>query len=280
MKSGFRSVILSMLSLVLSGCGAASFAVANLPVHFSAVKIERDVAYGPEEWQKLDIYSPAADIDEETPVIVFFYGGRWTVGHKEQYSFVGHRLAQSGYKVVIPDYAKYPDVKFPTFVEDGARAVSWTSENMEGNLFVSGHSSGAHIGALITVDPGYLAAYNKDRSIISAFAGMAGPYDFIPEQDDLKDIFGPPERYKLMQVPNFVDGRQPPLFLLQGKDDTTVIQRNLNRLRDRVEKTGGVVETKLYPGIDHVKIIGTFSWVWHDKAPVSADIIDFFERHK
>lgn len=225
-------------------------------------------------------------MNEKKPVLVFFYGGRWTFGNKEQYAFAALPFVKEGYIVVIPDYSKYPDVKFPSFVNDAALAVSWVHDNIRqynGNpkrLYLSGHSSGAHIAALVTTNPDYMKQLGKDRNVVTAFSGLAGPYDFIPEDDDLKDMFGPTNNYKNIQVPTYVDGQQPPMQLLHGADDTDVIQRNLNRLREKIKEKGGVVETKIYTGIDHKEIVGALTWVWQDKAPVRDDMLDFFERHQ
>lgn len=285
MRARLRIFLLALCAFVVSACSSASFFVANLPVSFSEAQRHEDIAYGPEKWQKLDIFTPK-NLENSAPVLVFFYGGRWTFGHKEQYAFAALPFVEKGYIVVIPDYAKYPDVKFPAFVKDAALATAWVYDNIvnyNGNksrLYLSGHSSGAHLAALVVTDPEYLNAYGKDRSIVTAFSGLAGPYDFIPKEDDLKDMFAPPENYPNMQVPTFVDGEQSPMQLLHGEDDKDVIKRNLNRLKAKIEHEGGVVETNIYPGIDHKEIVGALSWVWQDKAPVSQDMMNFFERYR
>lgn len=285
MKTRFRIFLTAFSALLLSACSSASFFVANMPVAFSNATRHANIAYGPKKWQRLDIYTPKK-IESSAPVLVFFYGGRWTFGNKEQYAFAALPFVEKGYIVAIPDYSKYPDVKFPAFVEDAALATAWIYDHIEKyrgdkrRLYLSGHSSGAHIAALVAVDPRYLKKEGKDRAIVTAFSGLAGPYDFIPEDDDLKDIFGPPENYPQMQVPTFIDGQQPPMQLLHGADDKDVIQRNLNRLRDKIEEKGGIVETKIYPGIDHKEIVGALSWVWQNKAPVRDDMIEFFEKHE
>ncbi len=279
-------MILAVLAMFwVSACAPTSFFVANIPVAFTDAQKYADISYGAEEWQKLDIFVPKT-VSAPAPVLVFFYGGRWTFGNKEQYAFAALPFVERGYIVVIPDYSKYPRVKFPTFAQDAAQATAWVYDHIGAyhgdnrRLYLSGHSSGAHLAALVAVDPVYLQNMGKDRTIVSGFAGLAGPYDFIPEDEDLKDMFGPPEHYPRMQVPTFVDGHQPPMLLLHGADDVDVIQRNLNRLKAKIDDRGGVVESNIYPGIDHKEIIGALSWVWQDKAPVRDDMIDFFERHK
>jgi len=275
--------IISLASLIFTtGCAAIGAATANLPTHFDGIHVQHNIAYGAEKDQKLDIYLPPQDGKSKHDVIVFFYGGRWTTGEKEDYAFVGSTLAQAGYVVAIPDYRKYPAVRFPVFVQDAAKAVAWVADNIgayggdAGHLFIAGHSSGAHLGALIVADPRYLKAEGKSRSIIKAFAGLAGPYAFTPDTPDLEAMFGPPSQYAAMQVPTFIDGHQPPMLLLYGANDKTVGRVNLDKLQSAIQEKGGCVRAHIYPGIDHVWIVGALSWLGKDKAPVLKDMTTFF----
>ncbi len=281
----YRFILTAALALLTSGCMAAATGIANAPVAFSDITIKRDIAYAPGEAGRLDIYLPPAATAKPWPVIVFFYGGKWTTGKKEYYAFVGHALATRGYMVVIPDYRQYPDVRFPAFIEDTAAATAWTVKNItayggdSGRVYLSGHSSGAHMAALVAADPRYLAAYDLQRTAIRAFAGLAGPYDFVPEEPDLKDMFGPPERYPQMQVTTFIDGGQPPMLLQHGADDDTVWQLNLEKLKSGIDRAGGVVETRIYPDMGHAGIVANLSWVSR-KQVVADDMIAFFERQR
>lgn len=259
------TVLAALASACLTACADSAFFIANLPAAFNGVSVTRDLAYGSGSSKKLDLYIPKRASEEPLPVIIFLYGGRWTDGTKRQYAFAANALAQEGFIVVVPDYRKYPDVKFPVFVEDGAEAVAWVHDNIgayggnPGHIFLSGHSAGAHIGALISADPKYLKAHNKSRSIISGFAGLAGPYDFVPEAEDLKDMFGPPERYGQMQATTFIDGGQAPMLLLHGQNDDTVRLYNLEKLAGAIKENGGYIETKIYPGVNHIQIVGALS---------------------
>ncbi len=274
----------ALLLLMLTGaCTRVAFTVANLPTHFDDVTIIHDVTYGPEVWQKLDLYIPAAKVNsviKKSDVVVFFYGGRWTDGTKNDYRFVGTAFAQAGFITAIPDYSKYPAVRFPVFVEDGAKALAWVSDNIASykgdpqHIHVVGHSSGAHIGALLAADPHYLAAEGKKVSdVIYDFSGLAGPYAFTPDEPDLKDIFGPPSHYAAMQVPTFIDGKEPPMLLLYGDADKAVGRFNLERLVARIHEKGGCVKSIIYPDVDHTKIVGAFSWII--KSPVMDDVVTF-----
>jgi acetyl esterase/lipase len=277
-----RTLLTALAPALLAACSDGAFLIANLPAAFSDVTVTRDVAYASAPENKLDLYVPKAAAQGPLPVVMFLYGGRWSYGAKGQYAFAADALARQGFIVAVPDYRKYPKVKFPAFVEDAADALAWVHDTIASRggdparIFLAGHSAGAHIGALLAADPKYLVAHGKSRSIITAFAGLAGPYDFVPEAEDLKDMFGPPERYDQMRVTPFIDGRQPPMLLLHGEKDDTVRLYNLERLAAAIKAKGGHVETKLYPDVNHIEIVGALTVFWRYKAPVKEDLVRFF----
>jgi len=280
-----KKVFIALSSLLLVACTKVGLGVANLPNALSDTETTNDITYGSEPWQKLDIYVPAHSSSKPLPVVVFFYGGSWKDGSKDMYPFVGEAFAKKGYITVIADYSKYPQVKFPTFVEDGAKTVAWTYRHIaeyQGDperLFIAGHSAGAHIGAMITADKQFLQAEGLTPSIINAFAGLSGPYDFEPYEPDYMDMFGPPENYPKMQVTTFIDGKEPPMLLLWGADDTIVGKSNMVKLMAKIHAEKGAVESKVYEGVDHVAMVSSLVWFLKSKAPIIDYVNDFFQRN-
>lgn len=272
-------------SLLLSGCLSAATSIANMAARSSDYERIADIPYGDEARQRLDLYVPTSG--GAHPVLVFFYGGRWQMGKKEDFEFAAEPFVAAGYVVAVPDYAKYPAHRYPTFVADAAKAVAWVhghAKNYGGDasrLFIAGHSSGAHIGALLATDARYLKAEGKSRTIIRGFAGLAGPYDFIPEDEDIVAIFSPAGGDAQSAMPSrHVDGRQPPMLLLYGLDDAVVQRSNLEAMRRQVKAKGGELAVKTYPGIDHVGIAAALSEPARGKAPVVADMLSFFREHE
>ena len=86
---------------------------------------------------------------------MIFYGGGWEDGSRADYRFAAMALARRGVVVMVPDYRLYPDVRFPDFIADGARAVRWARRNAiefgadPRLLFSVGHSAGAYIAAML-----------------------------------------------------------------------------------------------------------------------------------
>ncbi|NBX66641.1 MAG: alpha/beta hydrolase [Proteobacteria bacterium] len=282
MKKGV--LIAALVSICLTGCMKIGFAAANLPALFSSATVTRGIVFSTVPGLKLDVYVPKKKSKAPHDVLVFLYGGRWQLGSRDEYKFVADTFADRGYIVVIPDYRKYPRVKFPAFAEDAAAAIAWTHENIErmgGNparIHIAGHSAGAHLAGLVAADESYLKKYGKDADkIIKSVAGLAGPYDFIPDEPDLQDMFGPPANYPNMRVTSFISGTEAPMLLLHGLKDKTVKIGNLERLAQKIKDKGGRVETKTYETLDHIEIMGALSWLGIRKPNVAADMDAFFK---
>lgn len=249
-----------------------------------ARKVASGIAFGPQERQKLDIWVPTAPSKKPRDVIVFFYGGSWNSGDRELYGFVGRALAARGYIVVLPDYRLVPEVRFPGFVEDGAAAVAWVQKNVAsygGNpsrINLSGHSAGAHIAALLTLDQQWLKAAGAGDNAVHSFAGLAGPYDFVPFTSDAsKAAFGQMPDPTPSQPITFARKDAPPMLLLTGSADTTVKPRNGTVLAAAQAKLGAKAQTLLYNGLGHSDIIMAVAQPFRSKAPVIDDLAAFFD---
>jgi acetyl esterase/lipase len=279
-----RTFCLLLLSaLALSACTGAQ--VLNSLTPGTGYVLATNLPFDDETRLRLDVYTPAGEV-RDAPVVVFFYGGRWTTGSKDDFRFVGQALAAQGFVAVIADHRKYPDVVFPVFVEDAARAVRWTHRNIArfggspDKLFVMGHSSGAHLAAMLALNGEYLKAVGGSRSWLKGMIGLAGPYDFMPiTAPDLRDMFGPPERFPDSQPIFFADGQNPPLLLMHGEDDEDVWVKNTRNLAKAVGEAGGGVETVIYPKLGHRWIIAAISAPLRSRNDVISHIREFVNRH-
>lgn len=276
-------------SLLLAGLAAActpSLGAFNAlaPKDGGARLVARDVAYGEGPRRRLDVYAPTAASGPH-PVIVFIYGGSWDSGRKEEYAFAGAALASRGFVTIIPDYRLVPEVRFPGFVEDCAAAVRWAVDHASehggdpSRIVIVGHSAGAYNAIMLAMDPTYLQDAGVTAASIAGVVGIAGPYDFLPlDVDATRNAFGEAADINLTQPVHFASASAPPLLLLWGEDDTTVGPRNLNTLAARQRAVGGRVETKTYPGVDHVSIMLALSRPLRGRAPTLNDVTEFARR--
>lgn len=240
--------------------------------------------YGRGPRQLLDIWAPEdAKQGDRLPVVVFFYGGGWNSGERENYAFVGRALAQRGFVVVIPDYRLVPKAHWPDFLEDGAKAVAWTRAHIGSlagdpdRIALMGHSAGAYNAAMLALDPQWLRGAGSDPSVIRGVAGLAGPYDFLPMEkggsaDKAMGKVRPPEK---TQPIAFARGDAPPMWLASGDEDDTVRPRNSQNLAAAIERTGGSATLRIYPGVGHTGIVMALSGPFRGKGPVLEEATDF-----
>jgi acetyl esterase/lipase len=270
-----------ILSLLAAGCSPT--APLNLLTSRQGIEIERSVAYGPGSHQTLDVYRP--DRSGPVPVVVFFYGGSWQSGSKEDYLFAAAALAKRGYVVIVPDYRLYPEVKYPTFLEDGASAIAWAKRNARRlggdprNLFVMGHSAGAYIAAMLAIDNRWLATVKlSPKKDVAGLIGLSGPYDFLPLRDDtLKIIFGGANRADTQPI-GHVSGDEPPALLATGTGDSVVDPGNSTRLANKLRAAGDKATVINYPNKGHLVTIGAFAGSLSFLAPVLDDVDAFISR--
>jgi acetyl esterase/lipase len=279
---GVAAVLIAAACAALLGCSAFSFFVANAPNALGSFRRTADLSYGDDARQKLDVYAPRRP--DHRPVVIFFYGGTWSAGKKSNYAFVGAALAERGYVTVIPDYRLYPRVRFPTFVEDGARAVAWVQQHARDfggdpdRLVLMGHSAGAHIAALLALNPSYLAAAGVRPHSIAGLIGLSGPYALVPDTATLHAIFGPPYTPSDWQPVHFADRTAPPTLLLHGADDKVVYSAHTEKLRDALLSQGVEVETHVYPGRGHADTIASFTVVARYRTPALKQSLTFLGR--
>ena len=120
----------------------------------------KNIVYSKEHDLKLDVYSPQK-VDKPKPVLVFIHGGNWVRGKKSIYKFFGTGFAKKGIVTVIINYRLSSTATYDSLTTNAATAVKWVRQNINqykgdtNNIFVSGHSAGAHLAALIATDDSY-----------------------------------------------------------------------------------------------------------------------------
>jgi acetyl esterase/lipase len=282
-----RRLSLAAIAAALTAACAPLSLFATLAPKDPAARSGRNIAYGPHDHQRLDVYGPhRAKGETPAPVAVFFYGGSWDTGRRQDYNWVGQALASRGFVTIVADYGLYPAVRYPGFLEDGALAVRWAQDHARqyggdpDRIVLVGHSAGAYNAAMVALDRRYLTAAGVDPKHIKALAGLSGPYDFLPLTDPIAErTFGEAPDLPATQPTSFVTGDSPPAFLATGDVDTMVFPKNTVKLAAKYRDAGAEVEEKHYPGIDHVRMVLALSRMFRGRAPVLDEMTAFLHAH-
>lgn len=269
-------------------CACSPIKVLNSLVPENGYELVSAIEYGANARQKLDIYLPKA-ADESTTlkkVIIFYYGGNWDSGERADYKFAAEALVGHGYIVVIPDYRVYPEVLFPGFMADPVSVAKWVKTNIKkyngdaNEVFLAGHSAGAHIAVMMAINPEYLAQASLKPNDFAGVIGLAGPYDFLPlTSDRLKIIFGPEAQQWKSQPINFVDGKTPPLLLAVGMKDNTVWPRNTYNLAKKIKEKNGLVEVHEFAGYGHIDMVTKLAKPLRGNGELLKSVITFIDQY-
>ena len=254
MSPKFRTRLISLLSplfavLILAspGTGRAADAVEVKKYEVTSMK---DLTYfdgldKDKPKHQLDLYLPKDKKD--FPVLFFVHGGAWVHGDKgfmHLYSGVGRYYASQGIGAVIINYRLSPGVKHPEHIKDVARAFAWTVKNIEkyggrtDQIFISGHSAGGHLVALLATDETYLKAEGLSFKNIKGVIPISGVYE-VPAKV-LPLVFGtdPEVCKKASPTCNVKEGLPPFLLVYADKDlkycDKAPRRRSTRRSRTKV----------------------------------------------
>ncbi|MDC0158814.1 alpha/beta hydrolase [Rhodospirillaceae bacterium] len=246
-------------ALYSSACSPLIFADRLSP--YDGYKLEPDVAYGIHRRQKLDIYEPLIEENKES-IIMFIYGGSWRSGERSNYRFIAQPFVSQGYTTIVPDYRLYPEVQFPAFVDDIAKAAVWAHRRYEQKdnprkIILVGHSAGAHITALLALDNQYLKRAGLSTKIIGGWVSLAGPHAFNPlKTESTKPIFNNfSNNIKQTKPITFARSNAPPGLLLHGKRDTVVYEKNSTLLANAIKNKRGHVILKTVEDVGHIEIL-------------------------
>ncbi len=144
----------------------------------STLKSWLNIPYGSSPRETMDIY-PAAEAGG--PVLVYYHGGYWRGSSKEDNCNFAPIFVNRGANVVIVEYDLCPKVTVSDIVGQARASIAWIYRNIERysgspkKLFISGHSAGAHLGAMILAHD--WERHGLPRDFIKGAVLTSGVYD-------------------------------------------------------------------------------------------------------
>lgn len=233
---------------------------------FPGTTIFRDIDYltevdYPDNKDKLDIFLP--EDQENVPIIFFLHGGALRMGDKSYGEKFATRMVGLGYGVVSPNYRLSPGVQHPAHVEDATAALAWTLKNIEkyggdpSRLYISGHSAGAYLAALIFMDKSWLEKYGLSPDQIRANLSIS-PFLYVEEtaKSRPKTVWGtkPEDWHRASVSPHIAPGIGPTL-LLYGEHDADWRKDQIERFGQAMRQLGNTVRVVEIPARTHLTLI-------------------------
>jgi arylformamidase len=220
-------------------------------------KVTPAVAYGPTEDEVLDIFPAEKDA---APIHVFIHGGAWRGGGKDLYSFPGDTFVPAGATYVALNFANIPKVRLPGMADQIRRAIAWLYGNAasfggdRNRIFVSGHSSGGHLAAvLLTTD---WAALDLPRDIIKGGVCASGIYDMHPAMLSSRRNYvtlSPAEEAALSPLAH-IENLACPVGIVHGTRESPEFQRQARALVAALAAGGYRHEFAVLDGLNHFEV--------------------------
>jgi len=260
-RVGYRLILVTLAGLLLGAC--ESTALINALTPRDNFTLEQDLAYGPAQRHRLDIYRPK-NRPSDPRVVVFIHGGSWDDGDKDDYLFVGQAFTEMGFITIIPNYRLHPEAQFPDFVDDIARAIATLPELLNLapidrlQIVLVGHSAGAHSAAMLATEPKFLQR-NGATAELHALIGIAGPYDLPLQHAAVRGKFDRLEHPNAANPVHLASALAPPTLLLYGSDDRTVATHHIERFDERLRQVGVPTRMRIIPKADHKTIVGALA---------------------
>jgi acetyl esterase/lipase len=235
------------------------FSLSALYIQAKGHLVYKDIPYVPvtsesyDERHVLDIYTPRTKINTSSEVVVFIHGGRWKMGSKDMFNYVGINFAEKGKTAVLINYRLTPNVMYDDMAMDCAKAIKWVLSQIEyyggdtSKIFLYGHSSGGHLAALVSTNNRFFDSLGiapnpiKGCVLIDAF-GM-NMYNYLrkprPEYNWMFDTFSrDEEKWKDASPALFVTEQSPSFLMFLGAKTFNIIYHDAKSFDDMLEKKG------------------------------------------
>ena len=193
---------------------------------------------------RLDVHMP--DDATSTPVVLFFHGGALAFGDKSHGDGIAERLMPLGIGVVSANYRLSPDAQHPAHVQDAAAAFAWTVSNIAeyggdpSRIYVTGHSAGAYLAALLALDAKHLGKYGLGLDAIAG-AVLISPFLYVEEtaRERPKTVWGTnPDDWLAASVTPHIGPDKGKFLLLYADGDDTWRKEQNERFALTMQKIG------------------------------------------
>jgi arylformamidase len=233
--------------------------LASERVRASLASPER-VSYGATEIEKLDIYKARS---AHAPIHIFIHGGAWRGGLAEEFAFPGEMFITAGAHYVVPDFVWVQDAggSLIAIAEQVRRAVAWVYANAasfggdRNRLYISGHSSGAHLAGVALITD-WRKEFGLPPDIIKGALLISGMYDLEPVRLSARSNYVKFDdaMEQALSTQRHLDKLNTPVVVAYGTLETPEFQRQSRDFAAALKAAGKPVQIIVGEGFNHFEM--------------------------
>ena len=248
--------------------------------------------------QNLDLYIPRGAVTSPLPVAMYVHGGGMTAGDKADLSPVFlDALASAGYAVASVNYRLAPGSRFPAQIEDVKCAIRYLRAKAPryglnaSELFAFGTSVGGQLVTLAALTGPHSAwnagLYPAEPSTLRAVADMFGPANLTQRASGfspsgIQQVFGKRDRRDLLLASpvHFVAVNSPPILIVQGVNDTKVLESQAIELNKDLKTAGDQTRLVLVRNMGHMFEQAGSKPIDPSLRQIAQDMVSFFGKYR
>lgn len=220
------------------------------------------LSYGSEEIEKLDLFRTER---ESAPIQVYIHGGAWRSGTARAQAHHAPKYVMAGSHFIALDFAPVTEVGLDGMIDQVRRAIAWVYNNAESfggdrdRIFISGHSSGGHLGGVMTVTD--WASLDVPGDVIKGAVLTSGMYDLHPVRLSARSTYVPftdaiEQDFSAMR---HLEKINCPIVIAYGEHDTDDFRRQSQEFANAIEKIGKLERLIVLEGANHFEVPESFS---------------------
>ena len=261
-------------------------------IGYTAPKIDRDLAYGEHERQRLDVHTAGTGLgggergtsDHGAPVLVFVHGGGFVGGDKHvpgtpMYDHIGAWAVRNGWVGVTITYRLAPEFTWPSGAQDVAAAVAWVRDNIASyggdpsRIVLAGHSAGCvHVASFVAGQGGGTLDGVRGVGLLSGFYQISN----VGERGEPElSYFGDRPSAEVNTLPGLLDSEVPLIFAIAERDPEFSQRQIVGLTAAWFARKGTVPPVIWSEGHNHISQIGS---VGVDDLALGAQLARFVNR--
>jgi arylformamidase len=223
------------------------------------------LSYGATPIEGFDLFPTKAP---NAPINVFLHGGAWRAELAQYYAFPAEMFVKAGAHYISVDFNNVTETNGDVMplAEQCRRAVAWIYKNAESfggdpnRIFISGHSSGGHLGGVVMVTD-WEKDFGLPKDVIKGGVLVSGMYDLKPVRLSARSSyvkFTDASEHAL-SAQRHLDKLNAPVVVAYGALETPEFQRQSRDFADAAKKAGKNAELIKGEGYNHFEFIETLA---------------------